>query len=160
MHNFITTTYCQARCVAINVSVWFKIVINPVLFAASSTDLLCPSGLNCYVHVSVNNDFNLATAQESCDSLGASLINIETEEEYSAIVTWLKTKGTSDCYYISKILFVCIYSNEKFCIFKQICMITNVLNVRNVAYFSGICFMTFIHLCLLKNNSAQAVIYI
>lgn len=63
------------------------------MFSASSADLVCPSGLNCYMQLSDHNAYDFTTSEQTCRDLGAAMVNIETEEEYIAIVQWLLVKG-------------------------------------------------------------------
>ena len=72
----------------------------------TSNDLLCPTGLNCYIHISASNKYNYAPAEQACTNLGASLVNIEKKVEYDAIVDWLTTK----CEYCKDLLQICSYA--------------------------------------------------
>ena len=65
---------------------------KPVLLV-TSPDLLCPSGMNCYAHVSSSSNYKYKAAEAMCYSLGGHLVNIETANEYNPILTWLQGKG-------------------------------------------------------------------
>ena len=96
------------------------LVVCGFCFPASSPDLNCPSGGNCYVHVSVSDAYQYQGAKAKCEAIGTDIININTATEYTDIKTWLATKGEWFLMGELKIVLVLlVLCKFRFCVYLQ-----------------------------------------